>query len=62
MSKTAKSDKVSNIDPEVITEGVIRVREGGAVRIRDKSMLEPQAVSGKKRSGSSSGSSSSAGR
>mgnify|MGYP003111720612 FL=1 len=47
---------------EVITEGVIRVREGGAVSIRDKSMLEPQAVSGKKRSGSSSGSSSSAGR
>lgn len=46
---------------DVITEGVIRVREGGTVKILDKSVLEPQTVSGQSRSGAS-GSSASAGR
>ncbi|MEQ3650866.1 efflux RND transporter periplasmic adaptor subunit [Hyphomonas sp.] len=46
----------------VITEGIIRVREGAAVEVRDQSMLLPKAVSGKNGSGGTAGSAASSGR
>ena len=47
---------------DVITEGIIRVREGAAVEIQDQSMLLPKAISGKNRSGGAAGSPASTGR
>ncbi|MEQ9314975.1 MAG: efflux transporter periplasmic adaptor subunit, partial [Henriciella sp.] len=38
----------------VITEGIIRVRDGGPVKIEDKSILEPEVANRKKASGASS--------
>lgn len=46
----------------VITEGIIRVRDGGPVKIEDKSLLEPEIASGKKASGGPAGSPASPGR
>jgi membrane fusion protein, multidrug efflux system len=47
---------------DVITEGIIRVREGAAVEIQDQSMLLPKTMSGKKSGGGTAGSTASTGR
>ena len=51
-----------DLGDQIITEGLIRVREGGVIEVRDKSILQPGGASGKTTRGGLAASPASSGR